>query len=283
VRGEFVDLDGSRLYCYASGSRGVGEPIVLVHGCFMSSHLWQDFLPRIPQGHRVLVLDLLGHGRSDPPRQSSMTIAGHAARVVELLEFFGVSRATLVGHDIGAAIVARVAATHRDRVARLALVAPTMLGRDIADANVSRRMRRVARLIPLWKRLSGAWLASALHSTLLRGYSNRMTGAFSLDVHLKNYRWNEGRDAACAQLQALAQSRGDATIALERGALHCPVALVLGEHDPYLKGARLDRLVSALNDAGSDVVINRIPSAAHMIPEEAPDRLGMHIAELLGR
>ena len=67
MRGEFVDLSGVRVYCYAFGSRGAGEPIVLVHGAFTSSHLWQDLLPRLPKGHRVLVLDLLGHGRSDPP------------------------------------------------------------------------------------------------------------------------------------------------------------------------------------------------------------------------
>ena len=45
MRGEFVDLGGVRLYCYAFGSRGAGDPIVLVHGAFTSSHLWQDVLP----------------------------------------------------------------------------------------------------------------------------------------------------------------------------------------------------------------------------------------------
>ena len=54
MRGEFVDLDGVRLYCYAFGQRGAGHPIVLVHGSFTSSHLWQDVLPRLPKGHRVL-------------------------------------------------------------------------------------------------------------------------------------------------------------------------------------------------------------------------------------
>ena len=86
MRGEFVDLGGARVYCYAFGSRGVGDPIVLIHGAFTSSHLWQDVLPRLPKGHRVLVLDLLGHGRSDPPRRESMTIAAHATRVIQLMD-----------------------------------------------------------------------------------------------------------------------------------------------------------------------------------------------------
>lgn len=284
MRGEFVDIDGSRLYCYASGSRGAGDPLVLVHGCFMSSHLWHDMLPRIPKGHRVLVLDLLGHGRSDPPYRAGMTVEAHATRLASLLELFGVVGATLVGHGVGAAIAARVAHDHPSRVGRLALIAPALLARTANDARVSRRMRRIARFVPLWQRLSGDWLASALHATMLRGYANRMTGAYSLDVHLKNYRWLAGRDSACAQLRALARSVFDTAPALAPHALHCPVTLAHGEHDPYVRGARLDGLITALREAcGDNLVVHRIPGAAHMIPEEAPDRLGMHIAELLAR
>jgi pimeloyl-ACP methyl ester carboxylesterase len=37
MRGEFIDLGGVRLYCYAFGERGAGAPIVLIHGAFTSS------------------------------------------------------------------------------------------------------------------------------------------------------------------------------------------------------------------------------------------------------
>lgn len=56
MRGEFVDLGGVRLYCYAFGERGGGAPLVLIHGAFTSSHLWQDVLPRLPKGHRSSAL-----------------------------------------------------------------------------------------------------------------------------------------------------------------------------------------------------------------------------------
>jgi hypothetical protein len=43
-------------------------------------------------------------------------------------------------------------------------------------------------------------------------------------------------------------------------------------------------LLHELRESTSDqLVVNRVPGAAHMIPEEAPDRLGMHLAELLVR
>jgi pimeloyl-ACP methyl ester carboxylesterase len=284
VRGEFVDLDGVRLYCYAYGERGSGHPIVLVHGCFTSSSLWQNVLPRLPKGHRVLVLDLLGHGRSDPPSTAAMTVAAHAARLDQLLDVMGVREVMLVGHGMGAAIAARVAHQHPDRIAHLMLVNPTLLAARAEDARLSRKIRRVAALVWLWQRLSPAWVASALHAALLPGFAHRDRGARVLDVYLKPFRARDGRDAACAQLQALDRSRGDTVDALAPGALSCPTALVLGDTDPFLDVARRDRLTASLEAAtGHPLAVHLLPGVAHMAPEEAPDRLGTLVGELITR
>ena len=134
------------------------------------------------------------------------------------------------------------------------------------------------------RRVSGQWLASALHGTMLRGYANRMNGAHSLDIHLKWYRWREGRDAACAQLRALAHSTQDTVDALQPSGITCPTSLIVGACDPYLKGTQLDRLVRTMRDATNDnTVVNIIPGAAHMIPEEASHLLAMHLQDLLAR
>lgn len=284
MRGEFVDLSGSRVYCYAFGSRGAGEPIVLVHGAFTSSHLWQDLLPRLPKGHRVLVLDLLGHGRSDPPRGASMTVASHAERVGQLLDVMGVSIASLVGHDMGAAIAACVAHRLPSRIARVALVNPTLLAGAPDDAVINGRISRLTSLLPIWRRLSPGWLASALHSALLPAYAHRDIGARTLDLYLKTFRSREGRDAACAQLRALRDSRADTVAALQPGAIACPVTCAYGTLDPWLSGSRVERLTASLDRAtGHRLVLERLPGVAHVAPEEAPDRLGTLVAELLTR
>lgn len=282
MRGEFVDLGGVRLYCYASGSRGAGDPLVLVHGCFTSSRLWQDLLPRLPKGHRVLVLDLLGHGRSDPAVTRPVTIGAHAERLGALLATMGITAATLVGHGLGAAVAAVAAHRDRTRIARLALVNPVFLARDAREAASIPRFGRLTRLLPLWKRLSPGWLASALHAALLPGYIDRTAGSRSLDVYLKPYRTAVGRDSACAQLQAL--RRPDAGEALTPGALPSATLLVTGALDAQLPASRADRLWHALRDAaGPEAVAHRLSGAGHMVPEEAPDRLATAIAELLTR
>src|SRR5689334_22854738 len=113
MRGEFVDLGGARLYYYAAGTRGAGEPIVFLHGFPTSSHLWSDVVPLVPAGHRVVVLDLLGYGRSDRPLGRPVSIRAHAERVVELLDILGISYACFVGHDVGGGIAQWLAV--RDR------------------------------------------------------------------------------------------------------------------------------------------------------------------------
>src|SRR5436853_6050757 len=104
MRGEFLDINGVRLYYYAAGSRGAGEPIVLLHGFPTSSHLWSNVVPLLPAGHRVVVLDLLGFGRSDPPASHSVNLRGHAERLIAVLDHLGINFACIAGHDVGGGI-----------------------------------------------------------------------------------------------------------------------------------------------------------------------------------
>jgi pimeloyl-ACP methyl ester carboxylesterase len=284
MRGEFVDIGGVRLYCYASGSRGAGVPIVLVHGCFTSSHIWRELLPRLPDGHRVLVLDLLGHGRSDRPSDHIMTVAGHTDRLLRLLDELSVSSACIVGHGLGAAVAARLAHASPARVARLALVNPSFLAARAGDIRIPGSLRRLAALVPVWRRLPGDWLASALHTAMLRGYAEKGEGAHSLDMYLKPFRSLEGRDAACRQLRALAPSEGDTFGALTPMALTPLLTTVIGNADPFLQPQRAERVLQTLQSAsGGRVVVHRLNGVAHNAPEEAPDRLATIIAELLAQ
>lgn len=128
MRGEFIDVGGTRLYYYASGTRGAGEPLLLVHGFPASSHLWARVVPLLPAGYRAIVPDLLGYGRSDPAPPNGpaadVTVAGHARRMMRLLDVLGVERAGVIGHGIGAAVALDMWRAQPLRVTRLGLVNP---------------------------------------------------------------------------------------------------------------------------------------------------------------
>ena len=81
-----------------------GPCILLLHGTGASTHSMRDLAPELANSARVLVLDLPGHGESDMPPASGLTIEGMAERVHELCEAIDFEPEIVVGHSAGAAV-----------------------------------------------------------------------------------------------------------------------------------------------------------------------------------
>jgi len=273
MRGEFLDLDGARLYYYAAGSRGAGEPIVLLHGFPTSGHLWNGVVPLLPEGHRVVVLDLLGFGRSDPPGGRKVDIRSHADRVVAVLDHLGINFACVVGHDIGGGIAQSVAARHPHRVSRLCLVSSVAFG-----GWPSREVRLARAMLPLTRHLPPSWILSVVRANLLRGYVDHERGGHEIDRYLRTFAAADGRDALVAHLAAL-ESRDTEALALRLKNVVCPTAIVWGEKDPFLPVGLGARLESAI--PGSTLTV--IPDARHFIPEESAHAVAGMITALMAR
>src|SRR5262245_5442385 len=109
MRGEFVEIDSARLYYYAAGTRGAGEPVIFLHVFPTTRHLWPDVAALMPPGQRLVVTDLLGYGRSDPPGNRSLTLHAHAARVAGLMDNLRIPNACIVGHGVGGGIAQALA------------------------------------------------------------------------------------------------------------------------------------------------------------------------------
>ncbi len=97
---------------------GTGEPIVLVHGTPYSSLLWREIAPALAQRRKVFVFDQLGFGQSDQREGQDLSLAAHAKNFTQLLDHWGLTRPSVVAHDIGGAVVLRAllleGATYRD-------------------------------------------------------------------------------------------------------------------------------------------------------------------------
>ncbi len=273
MRGEFVDVGGARLYYYAAGSRGVGEPIVFIHGFPTSSHLWGEVVPLVPKGHRVVVLDLLGYGRSDPPGDADLSLRAHADRVVLLLDALGINYATIVGHDIGGGIAQSLAIRHPTRVARLCLINSVAF-----DSWPGTEVKLVRATMPLTRHLPATWILSVLRADLLRGYVASERGAHSIEQYVRPFATEPGRDVLVSHLAALDSAE---TKALEPRLkdIVAPTAIVWGGEDPFLPRTIGQRLAAAIPGATLDVV----PDVRHFTPEEAPERVAAALTILLSR
>src|SRR5688572_19094269 len=175
MRGEFVDLGGARLYYYAAGTRGAGDPVVLIHGFPTSGHLWNEVVPLVPAGHRVVVVDLLGYGRSDRPRAGRVTVHAHAGRMTELFDALSIGPACVVGHDVGGGIAQSLAVRYPDRVSRLCLIDSVAF-----DGWPGREVRLVRSVLPVARHLPPAWLLPMVRNGLLRGYADHDRGVHSV-------------------------------------------------------------------------------------------------------
>src|SRR3954469_14920576 len=175
MRGEFLDLYGARLYYYAAGTRGVGVPVVFLHGFPTSSHLWSDVVPLMPAGHRLVVVDLLGYGRSDRPNGRPVDVRAHAERVVELLDELRIRRACIVGHGIGGGIAQSIAVRHPQRVSHLCLIDSVAFDRwPTFRARLARASLTVTQFLP------PAALLSIVRPNLEHGYADPQRASHSI-------------------------------------------------------------------------------------------------------
>jgi non-heme chloroperoxidase len=93
--------DGVPLYYEDQGS---GRPVVLIHGWTMNSTFWQQNVPALAAGNRVITLDLRGHGASGKT-DDGHTLAQYARDIRSLLDHLAIRDACLVGWSMGTAVI----------------------------------------------------------------------------------------------------------------------------------------------------------------------------------
>jgi pimeloyl-ACP methyl ester carboxylesterase len=109
---------------------GAGDPLVLVHGFQESHRTWRRVAPRLAESFRVLMPDLPGHGLSGRP-DAPYSLSWYALTISSWMGAIGVPSAHVCGHSFGGGIAQWMLLDHRERVNRLALVAPGGLGREV--------------------------------------------------------------------------------------------------------------------------------------------------------
>ncbi len=110
---------GVRLFVQDIGS---GSPVVLVAGFGLTHALWDRQVRILAHaGHRVIAIDLRGHGKSDKPLDA-YRVVDLAADLAAVLDSQDIHDATVVGHSFGGQVCFALAAERPDLVARLVLV-----------------------------------------------------------------------------------------------------------------------------------------------------------------
>jgi pimeloyl-ACP methyl ester carboxylesterase len=101
---------------------GAGEPpLFFIHGWTCNRTNWRDQVPHFAKKHRVVAVDLRGHGESDKPDQD-YNIEGFVRDVAWLIGELGLERPVVVGHSMGGVIAMNLARRHPDLARAIVMV-----------------------------------------------------------------------------------------------------------------------------------------------------------------
>jgi 2-succinyl-6-hydroxy-2,4-cyclohexadiene-1-carboxylate synthase len=146
---------------------GEGPPLVLAHGFTQTGRLWGPFGAALARHHRLVAVDLPGHGDSSSVA-ADLTEAGRL--LLDAAALAGAVPADLLGYSLGARVALHAALAEPERVRRLVLIGATG-GIEDASARAERRARDEAAADELERGgdldgFLGRWLANPMFASL---------------------------------------------------------------------------------------------------------------------
>lgn len=115
----YATRDGVRLY-YTDEGKG-DPPLLFVHGWCCDHTYWRKQVPLFRRRHRVVAVDLRGHGRSSKPKQD-YTMAAFARDLEWLIVQLDLRRPVVIGHSMGGVIALHLAGRNRRPLSSVVIV-----------------------------------------------------------------------------------------------------------------------------------------------------------------
>jgi 2-succinyl-6-hydroxy-2,4-cyclohexadiene-1-carboxylate synthase len=240
---------------------GEGPSVLLLHGFTGSSSGWSTIAEGLTARHRVVALDLLGHGRSDAPHHPApYVLARQAGVLASLLAELDAAPAAVVGYSMGARLALWLALEHPGSVSALVLESPSAGIRD-AVAGAHRRADDEA-----WARLLeeegivafvDAWESQPL-------FASHAALPAPVRARLREERKAHDPLALAASLRGAGQGAMD-PLHDRLGHIHAPTLVIAGALDGVGLG-RAREVAEAIPGARLEVV----PDAGHTPHLEQP-------------
>ena len=116
--GEIIDTDIERANVTVDGD---GPPILLLHGFGAAINWWDDIAPALASHHRVIRLDLIGHGGTAAPTRG-YSIPRQAQLAAAALDRLDIGHVTVIGHSMGGEVAIGLAELQSARIDRMILI-----------------------------------------------------------------------------------------------------------------------------------------------------------------
>ncbi len=256
----FHSVNGLDLHYEVAGQ---GDPVVFIHGLGSSTRDWHSQVEFFSTDHRVISVDLRGHGQSSKPTDA-YSIQQFATDVGHLLEQTDNSPAHIVGLSLGGMVALELAVTRPDLVRSLVLV------------NSGPEMPR-----DTWWVRTKVWLMLFIRTLIVRFFGMRKLGAKLADNLLPEpgqrelretfiKRWAENDPKAyLASMWALRSW----SVSSRLGSIACPTCIISGQFD-YTPLSYKQAYAAKMPQA----TIISIPASRHLTPIDQPDLFNEAVA-----
>lgn len=260
---------GRTAYC----ERGVGEPIVFIHGVGMNCAAWGPQIDAFARTHRVVALDILGHGQSAAP-PAAAALDDYLTQLIELLDALDLATVNIVGHSMGALVAIAFALAHPRRTLRLAAL------NGVYDRDAQSRAAVHARA----REIASGRAAGDVDTPIRRWFGDNPQGPEAAAA-TRVRRWLhqvDGIGYACAY-RVFAESGDDFVGRL--GELRAPALFLTGDLDPNSTAQMSERMAGAAPRGrarilrGQRHMLNLVDPAAtnaalwELMAESIPERL----------
>ena len=242
---------------------GSGEPLVLIHGVGMCLEAWAPQIAFFSTTHRVIAVDMPGHGGSEKLPEGS--------RLEEFVAWFGrflddmaIDAVNVAGHSMGALVSGGAAVTFGDRIRRVAYLNGVYRRDPEAKAAVLAR----AAAIPL----SGV----DKDGPLLRWFGDDPESAIARELTRK---WLHLVDPDGYAVAYAAFAGGDETYADRWRDVLGPTLFLTGSHDPNSTPLMASQMAAIAPNGWVRIVEGH----RHMVNLTAPDVVNSLLAEWLSR
>lgn len=278
--GRFVDAGGGVRLHYLE--RGVGPPVVLLHGNVVTAEDWvlSGVVDGIAgRGRRAIAFDRPGYGYSDRPRGASpCTAADQADLLLDALARLGVERPVVVGHSWGASVAMAMALAEPAAVRGLVLISgyyvPTLRADTLMAAPAA---------VPVLGGLLRHTVSPLVGAALMPKFIEAMFAPLPVP---ERFEAGFPRDLALRPSQLRAETQDGALLAYEAaslqarlGELRTPTVVIAGAEDRVVDP---DLHSGLLAGRVPHAELRLVPGAGHMVHHAAPELVAEAVEAVSG-
>jgi 2-succinyl-6-hydroxy-2,4-cyclohexadiene-1-carboxylate synthase len=253
---------------------GSGTPLVLLHGFTGSAASWSPVSRELARLHRVIAIDIIGHGASSAPEDPAHYDFEQALHdLAEVTAQLGIARAAWLGYSMGGRLALGMSVRHPDRVSALVLESATAGIQDEqerhqraeADLALARRIEEagVKAFVDEWERLPIWESQRALPDEVLglQRDIRRRNRAIGLANSLRGM----GQGSQPSYWDRLSE-------------IEVPVLLIAGALDRKFVG-----IAGQMGVRIADATLSVVPEAGHAVHLERPDEFLGDVRAFLAR